>query len=182
MWQIAVAAMVVDGIGKMQQKKAQNRATQRQMDANYEAANKNIKSLEKQLTSAAQTQQSDVANARLQAAEARSASEIGGGVEGQSVELYKDKALRDLDKNIGASTYKFEQFNSSILEQVNEIVYNTNQQNEALESGAGGDNGMLSAVSSGLNIASAYTSGLNKQEVTDMQTDELNNLMIGDTK
>lgn len=163
MWQAAimVAGAVLGEIGKSQQRRAQNKAAQMQIDKNYEAANKNIKSLERQARQAAQTQQGDVALRRIQAAEARSAAEINAGVEGQTIELYKDKALRDLEVDLGGSSYKFDLYNSNILQQADEIAYNTNMQNEAIAAGAPGKSSGLDMISSGLNIASAYYSGLN---------------------
>lgn len=163
MWQAAimVAGAVLGEIGKSQQRRAQNKAAQMQIDKNYEAANKNIKSLERQARQAAQTQQGDVALRRIQAAEARSAAEINAGVEGQTIELYKDKALRDLEVDLGKSSYLFDLYNSNILEQADEIAYNTNMQNEAIAAGAPGRAGAVDMISSGLNIASAYYSGLN---------------------
>lgn len=177
MWQAAVmaAGAIIGGIGNAKQEKAQKRAAQKQINSNYTSANKNIKQLEKQARTSAQTQQSDVATARRQAAEARSAAEINGGIEGQTSELYKDQVLRELDSDLGASDLKFEQYNQNLLATADEIAYNTNVQNKALAEGASTSNAGLNAISTGLNIASAYYSGLNTSSVNNMSAAKTNN-------
>lgn len=183
MWMMAVmaASAVIGEIGKAKQKRAHNKQIQKQVDNNYEAANKNIKQIEKKARSAAQTQQSDVAMARVAEAEASSAAKLGSGIEGQSVDLYNEKVARDMEQQLGQAGYNFEKFNEGILAQADEVAYNTNMQNEGLVAGAATTSG-LDVIGAGLNIASAYQSGLNMQTNNALKQQQLDSALIGTNK
>lgn len=176
MWQLAVAlgSALIGEHGKKKQMQENNKAIQRSMDSNFEAANRNIKDVEIEARRAAQKQQSDIVAQRIAAAEAKSAAEINSGVEGQSIDLYNNRVERQLENQLGNAAFNFELFNEDIVKQANQIAYNTNIQNEALKSGASQYTG-FDAISSALNLASAYQSGLNAQkdfELLKMQNDK----------